>query len=205
MNTTTSQREKLLSLLRHQHLARSSELVAQGIARTTISRAVSHGEVVRVGRGLYQLAETDVDIAQTLAEASKQVPKGVICLLSALAYYGLTDQMPRRVWIAIGSSAWYPKVDYPPLRVVRFRSPNFEREVTHPTIGGVSVPMYSIAKSLSDAFRNPKLVDRSVAIECLRNAVEQRKATPGEITEVAMASGAWKRMRPYLETLTSYG
>jgi hypothetical protein len=67
------------------------------------------------------------------------------------------------------------------------------------------VPIYSIAKSLADAFRNPQLLDRSVAIECLRNAVTKRKATPVAIVEAARDCGAWKRMRPYLETITSNG
>ncbi|MBT6211401.1 MAG: hypothetical protein HOI35_15455 [Woeseia sp.] len=67
------------------------------------------------------------------------------------------------------------------------------------------MPIYSIAKSLADAFRNRSLTDRSVAMECLRSAIEQRKATPGEIAKVAVDCGAWKQMQPYLEALTANG
>ncbi len=79
-----------------------------------------HGNI-RIGRDLHQLPNSEVDTSITLAEASKRVPKGIICMISALAYYGLTDQLPRKVWIAIGAKDWQPSNDYPPQRIVRFR------------------------------------------------------------------------------------
>jgi predicted transcriptional regulator of viral defense system len=200
-----TQHDRMVSLLRDHTMARASELKAAGIAATTVSRAVADGIVIRVSRGLYQLADSDIDAAQTLAEASKRVPKGKICMISALAYHGLTDQMPRKVWIAIGAKDWEPTISYPPLRIVRFRPPNLDYGVETHTISGIAVPIYSIPKSLADAFRNPKLLDRSVAIECLRNAVNERKATPAAIAEAAKRCGAWKRMQPYLEAVTSNG
>lgn len=200
-----TQRERLIRLLRQHTMARASELQDAGVAATTIARAVEDGDVIRVSRGLYQLPDSDLDTALTLAEASKRVPKGTICMISALAYYGLTDQMPRKVWIAIGAKDWEPSVDYPPLRIVRFRSPYLKYGIERHSISGIDVPIYSIPKSLADAFRNPKLIDRSVAIECLRNAVKGRKATPAAIAKAARDCGAWNRMRPYLETITSDG
>lgn len=200
-----TQRDRMIRLLSSRTLARASELRAAGIAATTIARAVDDGEVIRVGRGLYQLPNSDADTAQTLAEASKRVPKGIICLISALAFHGLTDQMPRQVWMAIKANSWPPSIEYPPLRIVRFRPPYLEYGIERHSISDVTVPIYSIPKSLADAFRNPKLLDRSVAIESLRNAVTERKATPAAIAKAARDCGAWKRMQPYLETITSNG
>jgi predicted transcriptional regulator of viral defense system len=166
---------------------------------------VDDGDVIRVGRGLYQLPDSEVDTSLTLAEASKRVPKGIICMISALAYYGLTDQMPRKVWIAIGAKDWQPSIDYPPLRIVRFRSPYLNYGIETHWISGVAVPIYSIPKALADAFRNPKLIDRAVAIECMRNAVKERKTTPAAIAEAAQHCGAWTRIRPYLEAIMADG
>ena len=202
MNEIPKQRDRLIGLLNERTMVRASELTEVGIAATTISRAVERGDILRIGRGLYQLPGSEVDGASTLAEASKRVPKGVICMISALAYHGLTDQMPRKVWMAIGAKDWEPKINYPPLRIVRFRPPNLECGVERQLIAGIDVPIYSVAKSLADVFRNPKLLDRSVAIECLRNAVSNRKATPAEIADTAKQCGAWNRMRPYLEAIS---
>ncbi len=202
---TATQQDRLIQLLRDHPLARARDLKAAGIDAPTIARAVKSGVVVRAGRGLYQLPGSELDLESTLAEASKRVPKGVICLISALAYHGLTDQMPRKVWTAIGAKDWEPSVDYPPLRIVRYRSPYLEYGVERHFISGVDVPVYSVPKSLADAFRNRRLMDRSVAVECLRNAIKQRKATPAEIAQAAADCGAWKQMRPYLEAITANG
>lgn len=186
-------------------MARANELRAIGVAATTISRAVEDGDVIRVSRGLYQLPDKEVDSALALAEASKRVPKGTVCMISALAYHGLTDQIPRKVWMAIGAKDWLPTIDYPPLRIVRFRPPNLDYGIETHWISGVAVPIYSVVKSLADAFRSPKLLDRSVAIECLRNAIKQRKATPAAIAEAAQHTGAWNKIRRYLEAMTADG
>jgi len=203
--TPTTQKERLLKLLNERTIARARELREIGVEAATIARAVVDGDVVRVGRGLYQLPGAEIDTNHTLAEVSKRVPRGTVCMISALAYHGLTDQLPRQVWMAIGVKARAPVETYPSIRVVRFRSPNLELGVEVHVISGVGVPIYSVAKSLADAFRNPRMLDRSVAIECLRTALDERKATPAEIADMAQRSGAWRSMRPYLEAMTSHG
>lgn len=200
-----TQQDRLIQLLESHTLMRARDLRAEGIAASTIARAAKAGAIIRAARGLYQLPDIELDLESTLAEASKRVPKGVICMISALAYHQLTDQMPRKVWMAIGAKDWEPSVDYPPLRVVRFRSPYFEYGVEHHVISGIEVPIYSIAKSLADAFRSRRFVDRSVAIECLRSAIEERKATPAEIAQAARDCGAWNKMQPYIEAMTANG
>jgi predicted transcriptional regulator of viral defense system len=205
LSAPVSQRAKLRDLFATHTMMRAGELRAAGIGPQTIARAVEEGELERISRGLYQRRDADIEEHQILAEAATRVPKGVIALTSALAFHGLTDQMPRRIWMAIGPSDWSPVKSYPPLRIVRFTGRYLRQDVEHHMIAGVDVPVYSISKTLADAFRNPKLVDRSVAVEGLRAAIEQHKATPSAIAEGAKAGGAWKTMRPYLEALTANG
>lgn len=205
MIQTASQREKLRSLFETRPILRARDLRAAGIAAETISRALGEGEVERIARGLYQSVDGEIDSDQNLAEVAKRVPLGVIAMTSALAFHGLTDQMPRRIWVAIGTSDWAPTFKHPPLRVVRFADKYLRQGVAHHTISGVDVPIYSVPKTLADLFRNPKLVDRSVAIEGLRAALDERKASPSEIAEAAIAGGAWNVMKPYLEALTANG
>jgi len=200
-----TQRDALIAHLGEHPMARAHELRALGIAATTISRAVDDDLVQRLGRGLYQLSGSEMDANASLAEISKRIPKATICLTSALAFHGLTDQLPRSVWIAIGQKDWKPTFDYPMTRIVRFRNDVLSGGIEYHNISGVSVPIYSVAKSLADAFRNPKLVDRSVAIEALKAALDTRKASPAEIAKAAKTYKSWPRMQPYLEALTSNG
>ena len=200
-----TQRKRLGAMLAEQPIVRAYELRAAGVAAQTIKRAVDSGDLVRIARGLYQKAGSEIDAAQTLAEAAKRVPHGIVAMVSALAFHGLTDQMPRQVWMAISARDWAPAPTYPPLRIVEFRDRYLAQGVERHSISGIEVPIFSITKTLADVFRNSRLVDRSVAVEALRATLEQRRASPAQIAGAAVDADAWKIMRPYLEALTANG
>lgn len=108
-----SQRIQLRTLLDSRSMMRAHELREAGISAQTIARAVETGDIERISRGVYQRRGSEIEENQILAEATMRVPKGVIALVSALAFHGLTDQMPRRIWMAIGASDWAPVQAYP--------------------------------------------------------------------------------------------
>lgn len=200
-----SQRERLRTLIAEHAILRAQDLRGHGIAGTTIQRALKEGDLVRIGRGLYQDPRVEIDSDLALAEIAKRIPKGIIAMASSLAWHGLTDQVPRRTWVAIGVSDWSPAPGYPPVRIVRFADKYLTQGIEHHRISGVEIPIYSITKTLADLFRNGRLVDRSIAVEGLRSALEQRRTSPAQIADAARAGGAWRIMRPYLEALTFNG
>jgi predicted transcriptional regulator of viral defense system len=200
---TSTQRARALALLKRRGMTRLVEFHEAGITAATVSRMEQAGEVVRLARGLYQLADAALDPQQSLAEAARLVPKGVICLASALAFHGLTDQMPSKVWIAIGRKDWRPRVSYPPIRVARFSDDLLRRSVERKKIAGTSVPVFGVAKTVADLFRYRRTVGDVIAIEGLRQALRQRKARPAEIAREAEAAGVWAAMEPYVMALTS--
>lgn len=202
--TASTQRQLLTDLLEKQPIVRAFELRSSGIHPPTISRAVADGELIRIARGLYQRVDGELSTEQSLAEASKLVPRGVIALTSALAFHELTDQMPRKVWVAISPRDWAPVTSYPPIRITEFPEKYMAQGVERHRISGIDVPIFSVPKTLADVFRS-KAVDRSVAIEALRAALRYRRATPAEIARSARDGGAWKVMQPYLEALVSDG
>ena len=204
-NEPRPQRDQLATFLRSRGIARLAEIRLAGITAATVSRLEREGVVTKLGRGLYQLADASPEGNHSLAEAAKRVPKGVIGLVSALAFHGITDQMPRRVWIAIGHKDWKPQIDYPPLRIVRFADKFLRNGVEIHEIEGVSVPIFGVAKTIADIFRHRRSVGIDVAVQALREALRQRKATPSEISTYAMQSGVWNTLRPYLEALTADG
>lgn len=200
-----TQREQLAGFLRERGIARLAEIRRAGITAATVSRLEREGFVSRLSRGLYQLADAIPEGNHSLAEAAKRVPKGVICLVTALAFHGITDQMPRRVWIAIGPKDWKPQIDYPPLRIVRFADRFLRDGVETHEIEGVSVPIFGVAKTIADTFRHRRSVGIDVAVPALREALYQRKTTPSEISACAMRGGVWNTLRPYLEAFTADG
>jgi predicted transcriptional regulator of viral defense system len=201
---SSTQRARALSLLRRRGMSRLAEFAAAGITATTVSRMAQAGEVARLARGLYQLSDAELDPQQSLAEAARLVPKGVICLVSALAFHGLTDKMPPKVWIAIGRKSWRPRVTHPPIRVARFSDEELGRGVERKKIAGTVVPVFGVAKTLADLFRYRRVVGDVIAVEGLREALRRRKATPAAIAREAEAAGVWRTMEPYMMALTSH-
>lgn len=205
MAPARSQREIARELLETQGILRLAELRDAGVTAATMSRMEKDGEVIRLARGLYQLPDAELDPHHSLAEAAKRFPKGVICLVSALAFHGITDQLPRKVWMAIGRNDWTPKPSDTPIRVLRFSDDLLSQGVETHVIEGVSVKVFGAAKTIADCFRHRGKIGLSVALEGLQEALRQRKATPAEIARAADAGGVATVIRPYLEALTANG
>lgn len=208
MNTPTQQ-DRAQALLHEKGMVRLREFKEQGITAATLSRMAEKGLVLRLGRGLYQLADADLDTHHTLAEAAKLVPRGIICLTSALAFHGLTDTIPASIWMAIGAKDRKPAVSAIPLKFVRFGEKVLRCGIEEHVIEGVMVRIYSPAKTVVDLFRYRQSEGRryqsspglNLAIEGLREALKKRKTTPSEIAAIAEQAGVWKIVRPYLETV----
>jgi len=203
MPRVSQQRSIARKLLAERGMARLADLRAAGVTAATMTRMANDGEVVRLARGLYQLADAELDAQHSLAEAASRVPKGIICLTSALAFHGLTDQLPRKVWIAIGVRDWAPEPSSPPLRIVRMTNALLDDGVETHTIESVRVKVFSIAKTIADCFRHRRSVGLTIALEGLQEALRQRKVTPAVMSRQAAKSGVATVMRPYLEALTA--
>lgn len=200
---TSTQRTQALALLKRRGMTRLAEFRQAGITATTVSRMERAGEVVRLARGLYQLPDSALDAQQSMAEVARLVPKGVICLASALAFHGLTDPMPPKVWIAIGRKDWRPRLTYPPVRIARFSDEQLRRGVERKKIAGTPVPVFGVAKTVADLFRYRRTVGDAIAIEGLRQALRREKATPAEIAREAEAASIWGAVEPCVMALTS--
>ena len=109
----------MLQLVRERGLLRARDLADSGFSPTHLQRLYEQGLLIRSGRGVYLPAEANLDANGSLAEVALRVPTGIVCLLSALQFHGLTTQLPHQVWIALPPRAHRPVLDYPPLRVVR--------------------------------------------------------------------------------------
>lgn len=179
---------------------RLSDLKAEGVNAQTISRLVAEGTVIRTSRGLYELADADVGKSHSFAEMAKRVPKGVICLISALQFHEITLQAPRSIWVAIGEKDRKPKISHVATKFVRFGEKALSIGVKTYVIDSVSVRIFDTAKTVVDCFRYRRTVGLDVALEALRLVLSERKATPSEIADYARRLRIWSVMRPYLES-----
>lgn len=198
-------RDLAFKTFKGRSMMRLSDLRTAGVTSVTLRRMQDSGEIVKLGRGVYQIADADYTAEHSLAEAALRVPNGVVCLLSALAYHGLTDQMPSKVWMAIGHKAWAPTTSSPPLRIVRFADNFLADGVDIVVIEDVSVRIFGVAKTIADSFRHRRSVGMAVALEGLQEALRQRTATASEILAAAERGRVGTIVRPYLTAMTAIG
>jgi len=197
----SSKADEALKIIRKKGILRPKDLDAYGIQREYLKRLCDRGFIIKSGRGLYTLKETDATEHHSLAEACKKVPHGVICLLSALHFYEITTQLPFEVWIAIDNKARQPKTDYPPLRVVRFSGNSLNSGIEKHMIEGVTVRVYNPAKTTADCFKYRNKIGLDVALEALRDCWENKRCTIDQLWEYAQICRVSNVMRPYLESL----
>jgi predicted transcriptional regulator of viral defense system len=200
---STTDLDRTLKLARRRQGVRTSELAEHGIHRQALSRLVAAGRLERVGRGLYRIPAGPVTEHHGLALASAAVPRGVICLLSALRFHGIGTQLPSQVWIAIDRRARQPASGYPPLKVVRFTGAALAEGVRTHRVEGQPIRVYGVAKTLADCFKYRNKIGLDVGLEALRDAWRSRRFTMDELEHYARICRVQRVMKPYLEALSA--
>jgi len=199
--TTLSPLSQIAKMAKTSGVLRPRDLAVHGIAREYLRIATDKGILVRSGRGLYLPADSPVNEHHSVAESAKRVPKGVVCLLSALSYHDVGTQNPFEMWMAIGAKDRRPAVVNPKLRIARFSKPALEFGVETHDVEGVPVRIFSVAKTVADCFKYRNKIGLDVAIEALRDSLRQKKATPSQIWEAATVCRVANIIRPYIEAL----
>jgi len=176
---------------------------AAGIGRGKLAGLVKAGLVERVVRGLYRWHDANVSEHHSLALAARNVRGGVVCLLSALQFHNLTTQLPHEVWLAIDrEGGGPPRRRVVPMRLFRFSGACFSSGIERHRIEGVTVRVYSVAKTVADCFKHRSKVGLDVAMEALREGWRERRFTMDELWHQAEVCRVARVMRPYLEMET---
>ena len=162
---------------------------------------VAAAQLMRVARGLYALPGYQSGEHGALVTVAKRAPGVVFCLLTALRIHDLTTQAPFEVWIAIGNKAHPPRLDYPPLRTMRFGDSALAAGVETRKIDGMAVRVTSVAKTVADCFKFRNKIGLDVALEALREARRTKMASADELWRFAKVNRVANVMRPYLEAV----
>jgi predicted transcriptional regulator of viral defense system len=193
----------VLRLAKLRRLLRARDLAAYGLPTVALTRLVQAGKLERLARGMYGLPGASISEHRSLAEVALRVPKGVVCLLSALRVHDIGTQAPFEVWLALPHRAAVPRLSQPQLRIVRMSDRSLGNGVQHIKVDGVSVPVFSAAKTVVDAFRFRNKIGVDVAIEALRDGWSKRKFSIDELWRHAEAGRMTRVMRPYVEAITT--
>jgi predicted transcriptional regulator of viral defense system len=201
MAKTTTMTDRVLAIAREKGVLRVRDLRDRGIHPEYIRRMCKKGLLKRVSRGLYIRADAKFSANIGLAQVAKQVPHGVVCLLSALQFHGIGTQSPYEVWLALDRDVRRPRIEYPTLRIMRFSGEALTEGIEKHEIERVSVRIYSPAKTVADCFKYRNKIGLDVAIEALRDCRDSKKCTNADLWKYAKVCRVTQVMKPYLEAL----
>ena len=201
--TAATHEQQVLRIARKHKLLRARDVSQQGLPTITLTRLVQAGKLERVARGLYGLPGAAINENRSLAEVSARVPKGVVCLLSALRVHEIGTQAPFEVWIAIPQHMASPRLDQPAIHAVRMSAQALTEGVDRLSIDGVTVPVFNVARTVVDCFRFRNKIGLDVALEALRDGWSQRKFTLDDLWRHATNGRVANVMRPYIEAITA--
>ena len=194
--------QRILALAATQGLIRPRDLDALALPRIALTRLVLQGRLERVGRGLYASPGRLTSEYGSMAEVARKHPRAIVCLLSALRVHGLTTQSPFELWLAIPNKSRAPRIDYPPLRVVRFSGVCLTDGIEEHRIDGTAVRVTSVARTVADCFKFRNKIGLDVALEALRETWAARRVTMDELWCYAVQCRVANVMRPYMESLS---
>lgn len=194
--------EKQLAIFKaHGGMLRTAQAMRLGIHPRDLY-AMKEAKILEpISRGLYRISSLKPLANPDLVTVALKIPKGVICLISALAFHEITTQIPHEVHVALPRGTEKPRLDHPPTRFAWFTEPAFESGIETHAIDGVPVRIYSPEKTVADCFKARNKVGLDVAIEALKLCREIKKSKPETLLNFARICRVEKIMKPYLEAI----
>ncbi|MEE9910365.1 MAG: type IV toxin-antitoxin system AbiEi family antitoxin domain-containing protein [Deltaproteobacteria bacterium] len=197
-----SKSQELINYLRDSKgIARFSDILKAGFHSDSLALLEKSGKIEKIGRGLYRLDGYATGSHPDLVEASQQAPRGVICLLSALAFHEATNEIPRYVEMAIPLGARAGRIQYPPVKFYRFAPAAWEAGIVQYEIEGHVIKIYSLAKTIADCFKFRNRIGANVARDALKTAITDMHVQPKEIMKYAKVCRVDSIIKPILEAL----
>jgi predicted transcriptional regulator of viral defense system len=201
MDSQTTTQIALNLFRQHGGILRTAEALRLGIHPRTLYAMRDSGMLEQLSRGLYRLADLPPLSNPDLVTVALKIPKAVICLVSALAFYELTTQIPQALDVALRNRAERPRLGYPPLRVFWFSGPAWSEGVETHQIDDITVRMYCPEKSIADSFKYRRKIGLDIALEALRLYRQRDPVDVSKLLNYARICRVERVMRPYLEAL----
>lgn len=175
-----------------------------GLWRRNLYTLRDSGDLLQLSRGVFRKTDASETAHLDILAVAHRAPHAVLCLVSALSLYELTDEIPAAVQIAIPRGSAIPRISYPPTEVSRFDTATFDLgQSDFEAAPGEFVRVYGPARSVVDAMRLRWAVGESLALRALRQYLGLRTANPTELLRYARALDVEGPVRQAVEAVLS--
>jgi predicted transcriptional regulator of viral defense system len=201
-NRQGSRFERAVAIFKkHGGILRTAQALRAGIHPSTLYTMRDVGTLEVVSRGVFRLAGSEPLGNPDMVTVATRVQSGVICLISALAFYEITTQIPHEVHVALQRGAEIPRLEYPPIKIYWFKDQAFTAGVETHKLDGVDIRIYCPEKTLADCFKFRNKIGLDTAVEAVRFYRERRNVNVDALMHFAAICRVEKVMRPYLEAI----
>jgi len=188
---------------KHNGVLRTSEAVALGIHPRDLYHLRNTGSLESLERGVYRLTSEPNFSDPDLVVVGKKIPQGVLCLISALAHYELTTQIPHYVYIALPRRARIPRLAHPPLRCFHYSNASYEAGIEIVSINAIPTKIYSVEKTLADCVKFRYKIGMDVVLEALKEYWRKGRTDLDLLFEYAAICRVEKILQPIMQTIVS--
>lgn len=185
----------------HNGIVRFADIIQAGFHPDILKAAEKENRIEKMSRGLYRLTDYNYGSHPDLVEASLQAPRGIICLISALAFHEATTEIPKHVDMAIPRKTHANRIQYPPVKFYRFAPEVWTAGVGEYEIEGQKIKVYSLAKTIADCFKFRNKIGANVALDALKFAINEKNIKPKEIMQYAKICRVDGIIKPILEAI----
>ena len=193
-------RDKIIEIFTNNHGYSSTVSITKaGIHHRYLHILENEGTIEKVKRGLYVL--TDQENESVFIDIAHIVPEGIICLASALSYYGLTTYEPLQVEIAIDNKRKIVLPDTPPIHLYYFSKTRYETGIALQKISGMKIKIYEKEKTICDLIFYRNKIGKDIMKEVLVNYTKSRDKNISKLFEYSKKLRVYKQLQQYIEVL----
>lgn len=194
-----SKYSEALKALSKKAVFSSAEGREAGIPSRMLAYFCEKGQIEKICRGMYKILNPDFNSAfewEDLIVTTLSIPNGVICLISALCYYDLTDEIMREFWIAVPHATSSPSREN--TRIIRMRNISFGQ--TTIKIGCRKIKIFDRERTIVDAFR---YLDKETALKALQIYLKSSRERKPDIDKlIKYAKKLRVNLTPYISAFT---
>ena len=172
-----------------------------GLSYYKINKMVGQHLLSKMNNKMYENAAYSGDESD-YAAAMAYVPRGVICMMSAARYYGLTNYLPDAVNIAIERDMKVSTfTEWPQLHFWYFPQKRYEAGIVTGRDEGGEFRIYDIEKTVADILYYRNKIGIEETREILKNYLSRDSRNLPVLHRYAEKLGCGKILGTYLEVL----
>lgn len=182
-------------------IAKTVQLNEAGLQNFEIVKMCERGELERIKHGYYQMAN-HMEIAEERMIATF-FEEGIVCMESALFYYGYSNKTPLVWTIAVPRTITRTKIKIDNFAFKVYFVPNDKLAIgkTEGVFNGIKLPVYDRERTICDCFKYRTKMDNEIFNRAINAYVADEKKNLGNLSKYAKEMKVYKKVNELMEVM----